>query len=219
MFSGSSPFSDYVDATFLTIVGISLLVFLGLLIAMVYFVIRYSRKKNPHPTNIEGHVPLEITWTVVPLILFMGMFYMGWRGYLTELQVPDNAIPIKVTAQMWKWTFEYPNGVLTDTLYVPINMPIKCTLHSIDVNHSFYIPSFRIKKDVIPNRENVMWFKTVRKASYDIACAEYCGLEHSYMYTKVVSQDSSDFDHWYREISMRQAKPYLPITRVMKQPD
>ena len=79
MFSGSSPFSDYVDATFLTIVGISLLVFMGLLIAMVYFVIRYSRKKNPHPTNIEGNISLEITWTVVPLILFMGMFYMGWQ--------------------------------------------------------------------------------------------------------------------------------------------
>jgi len=211
MFSGSSPFSDYVDTTFLTIVGISLLVFLGLLIAMVTFVIRYSRKKNPHPTNIEGHVPLEITWTVVPLILFMGMFYMGWQGYLKELRVPDNAFPINVTAQMWKWTFEYPNGVRTDTLYVPMNVPIKCTLRSVDVNHSFFIPSFRIKKDVIPNRENVMWFKTVRKASYDIACAEYCGLEHSYMYTKVVSQDSSDFEHWYRGVSAQQGKTYLPV--------
>ena len=169
MYSGSSPFSDSVDTTFLTITGISLLVLLGLLIAMVYFIIHYSRKKNPHPTNIEGHVPLEITWTVIPLVLFMGMFYMGWRGYLTELQVPDNAIPIKVTAQMWKWTFEYPNGVQTDTLYVPMNTPIKCTLHSMDVNHSFYIPSFRIKKDVIPNRENVMWFKTVPKS-----CLRHC---------------------------------------------
>ena len=219
MFSGSSPFSDYVDTTFLTIVGISLLVLTGLLIAMVYFVIRYRRKKNPHPTNIEGHVPLEITWTVVPLILFMGMFYMGWQDYLKELTVPDNAFPIKVTAQMWKWTFEYPNGVQTDTLYVPMNVPIKCTLHSMDVNHSFYIPAFRIKKDVIPNRENIMWFKTVRKASYDIACAEYCGLEHSYMYTKVVSKDSADFDHWYREISAQQVKPYLPFVMVVKLPD
>ena len=216
MFSGSSPYSDYVDATFLTIVGISLLVFLGLLIAMVYFVIRYSRKKNPYSTNIEGHIPLELTWTIVPLILFMGIFYMGWQGYLKELQIPDNAMPIKVTAQMWKWTFEYPNGVQTDTLYVPMNMPIKCALHSMDVNHSFYIPSFRIKRDVIPNRENLLWFKTVRKASYDIACAEYCGLEHSYMYTKVISQDSSEFDSWYRQISAKQGKPY---SLVVKQSD
>jgi cytochrome c oxidase subunit II len=219
MFSGSSPFSDYVDATFLTIAGISLLVLMGLLVAMVYFVIRYRRKKNPHPTNIEGNVPLEITWTVVPLILFMGMFYMGWQDYLKELAIPDNAFPIKVTAQMWKWTFEYPNGVQTDTLYVPMNMPIQCTLHSVDVNHSFYIPAFRIKKDVIPNRENTMWFKTVRKASYDIACAEYCGLEHSYMYTKVVSIDSSSFNRWYQEISTQQVKPYVPFVKVVKQSD
>jgi cytochrome c oxidase subunit II len=219
MFSGSSPFSDYVDSTFLAITGVSLLVLLGLLIAMVFFVIRYRRKKNPHSTNIEGNIPLEITWTVIPLILFMGMFYMGWQGYLKELSVPDNALSIKVTAQMWKWTFEYPNGVQSDTLYVPMNMPIKCILHSMDVNHSFYIPSFRIKKDVIPNRENVMWFKTVRKASYDIACAEYCGLDHSYMYTKVVSQDSSAFDHWYRVTSTQQKKPYVPFVKVEKQPD
>jgi len=208
MFTGSSPFSDYVDATFLTIVGISLLVFLGLLIAMVYFVIRYSRNKNPKPTDIEGNIPLEITWTIIPLILFIGMFYLGWRGYLIEQVVPDNAFPIKVTAQMWKWTFEYPNGVQSDTLYVAVNAPIKCTLHSLDVNHSFYIPSFRIKKDVIPNRENVMWFKTPRAASFDIACAEYCGLQHSYMYTKVVSMDTLDFEQWYKEISKKQSKQY-----------
>jgi cytochrome c oxidase subunit II len=212
MFTGSSPFSDYVDATFLTIVGISLLVFLGILIVMVFFVIRYSRKKNPNPTDIEGHIPLEITWTVIPLILFMGIFYLGWRGYLLEQNVPDSAFPIKVTAQMWRWTFEYPNGVQTDTLFVPMNTPIVCTLHSIDVNHSFYVPSFRIKKDVIPNRENVLWFKTVRQASYDIACAEYCGLQHSYMYTKVVSFDSTSFEQWYRQVSTKQTKPFKAVS-------
>ncbi|RPI04293.1 MAG: cytochrome c oxidase subunit II [Ignavibacteriae bacterium] len=219
MFSGSSPFSDSVDTTFLAITAVSLVVFLGLVTAMVYFVMRYNRKKNPHPTNIEGHIPLELTWTIVPLVLFMGMFYMGWRGYLLEFDIPDHAVPIKVTAQMWKWTFEYPNGVQTDTLYVPMNTPIKCILHSVDVNHSFYIPSFRIKKDVIPNRENIMWFKTVRKAAYDIACAEYCGLNHSYMYTKVISLDSTGFDQWYRMISIQQSKPILPFISAVKQPD
>jgi cytochrome c oxidase subunit II len=211
MLSGSSPFSDYVDATFLTIVGLSLLVFLGLLIMMVYFVVRYSRKRNPHPTNIEGHVPLELTWTLVPLVLFMGIFYLGWKGYLKELDVPDDAVPIKVTAQMWKWTFEYPNGVRTDTLYIPVNQPVKCILKSIDVNHSFFVPAFRIKKDVIPNRTNIMWFKTVRKASYDVACAEYCGLEHSYMYTKIISMDSSGFEQWYSEKSAAQSKQYASL--------
>jgi len=211
MFQGSSPFSDYVDTTFLLIVGVSLLVLIGLLIAMVYFIIRYSRKRNPHPTNIEGNVTLEITWTVVPLILFMGMFYLGWQGYLKESIIPENSIPIKVTGKMWAWSFEYPNGIVTDTLYVPMNTPMKMTLHSLDVNHSFYIPAFRIKKDVIPNRENVMWFKTARVASYDIACAEYCGLRHAYMYTKVVSIDSTQFEEWYRSVSAKQSKQYTSI--------
>jgi len=211
MFESSSPYSDFVDATFLSIVGISLLVLLGILIAMVFFVVRYSRKRNPHPTNIEGNVPLEIAWTLIPLALFMGMFYLGWEGYRQMSNVPEEAIPIKVTARMWAWTFEYPNGVTTDTLFVPVQAPMKLTLQSLDVNHSLYIPAFRIKKDVIPNRENVLWFKTSAVASYDIACAEYCGLRHAYMYTKVVSQDSTQFERWYKAISLGQSKPYQAL--------
>jgi len=212
MFSGSSPFSDYVDTTFLLVVGVSLLVLVGLLIAMVSFVIRYSRSKNPHPSNIDGNIPLEITWTVIPLVLFMGMFYLGWRGYLQEKTAPDNAVLIKVTARMWAWSFTYPNGVTADTLYVPVGTPVALTLHSLDVNHSFYIPAFRIKRDVIPNRENQMWFRTNRAASYDIACAEYCGLNHSYMSSKVVSKDSAAFESWYKDASEKQSKPYRPLT-------
>ncbi|MCU0410905.1 MAG: cytochrome c oxidase subunit II [Bacteroidetes bacterium] len=212
MFEGSSPFSDYVDTTFLLISGVSLLVLVGLLVAMVAFVIRYSRKRNPHPTNIEGNIPLEITWTVIPLILFMGMFYLGWKGYLMQAAIPENALPLKVTGQMWKWTFEYPNGVTTDTLRVPVNAPVKLDLRSIDVNHSFYIPAFRIKKDVIPNRGNQMWFTVNKVAAYDIACAEYCGLNHAYMYTKVIAKDTAAFEAWYADMSAKQSKSYTPLT-------
>jgi cytochrome c oxidase subunit II len=211
MFTGSSPFSDYVDATFLTIVGLSTLVLLGLVAAMIYFVIRYSHKRNPYPTNIEGNVPLEIAWTVIPIVLFMGMFYMGWEGYKKTVDVPEGAMPIQVTARMWQWTFEYPNGIKTDTLYVPVNIPMKLTLRSLDVNHSMYIPAFRIKKDAIPNKENVMWFSTPEPRSYDIACAEYCGLRHAYMYTKVVAMTSSAFEAWYREASIRAGRPVVGL--------
>jgi cytochrome c oxidase subunit 2 len=216
MFEGTSPFSDSVDAAFLSIVGISALVLLGILAFMVYFLVRYSRKRNPHPENIEGSVALEVTWTAIPLVLFMGMFYVGWRGYLDETTIPDNAVPIKVTAQMWSWSFEYPNGVKADTLYVPVHTPMKMLLRSLDVNHSFFIPSFRIKRDVIPNRENVMWFKTTEVAEYDIACAEYCGLRHSYMYNKVVSMDSARFEGWYKKASIDQSKPYGAIVGLPK---
>jgi cytochrome c oxidase subunit II len=214
MFTGSSPFADYVDATFLFVVGLSLLVLLGLLIAMVYFVVRYSRKRNPNPTNIEGNVPLEIAWTVIPLGLFMVMFYLGWQGYLKISTIPEEAVPVRVTARMWSWTFAYPNGVTTDTLRVPVNVPVKLLLNSADVNHSFYIPAFRVKKDVIPNRENTLWFQTNAVASYDVACAEYCGLRHSYMYTKVVSMDTAAFRAWYMKTSAAQAKVFGPFEKA-----
>ena len=218
MFKGASPFADVVDADFLFIVGLSLLVLLGLMIAMITFVIKYSRKKNPHPTNIEGNVPLEVIWTVIPLALFMYMFYLGWEGYKKISDVPEGALPIKTTARMWAWTFEYPNGVQTDTLHVPVNTPMKLDLHSADVNHSLYIPAFRIKKDVIPNRTNVLWFSTPYAGSYDIACAEYCGLRHAYMYTKVVATDSAAFERWYQEVSLKQSKAYVPMLTAAGQP-
>jgi cytochrome c oxidase subunit 2 len=157
-------------------------------------------------------VPLEIAWTVIPLILFMVMFYLGWEGYLKTIAVPADAVPVRVTARMWSWSFEYPNGVVADTLYVPVHVPMKMLLKSVDVNHSFFIPAFRVKKDAIPNRENVLWFQTNEVRSYDIACAEYCGLRHSYMYNKVVSLDTTAFESWYSTLSARQSKPYAPLT-------
>jgi cytochrome c oxidase subunit II len=217
MFKNASPFADFVDFQFMLIVGISTIVFVGLMAAMILFIFKYSRKRNPHPTNIEGNLPLELLWTIIPLGLFMYMFALGWEGYKATVDVPEGALPIKVTGRMWQWTFEYPNGVQTDTLHVPINTPMKLLLNSADVNHSFYIPAFRIKKDVIPNRENVLWFKTPRAASYDVACAEYCGLRHSYMYTKIVAVDSMSFENWYKAVSETQTKPYKPMLALSAQ--
>jgi cytochrome c oxidase subunit 2 len=109
---------------------------------------------------------------------------------------PENALNIDVTAQMWKWTFKYENGKTTDSLYVPINQPVKLNLHSLDVNHAFYIPKFRIKKDVYPNQQRTVWFEANDLGSFDIACAEYCGLNHSYMYNKVTVMPQKDFAVW-----------------------
>lgn len=212
MFESQSPFADHVDATFLAITGISAVVLVGLVAAMILFLVRYSRRRNPHPVNIDGNVPLEVAWTVIPLVLFLGMFWLGWKGYLMEQDIPADAVTVKVTARMWAWSFEYPNGVKAETLYVPVNVPIKAELQSLDVNHSFYVPAFRLKKDVIPNRGNTTWFRTNRAASYDLACAEYCGLNHAYMYNKIVSMDTADFERKYAELSAKQSKPYAPLT-------
>jgi cytochrome c oxidase subunit 2 len=196
MFNGASNFAKDVDFAFLFTLVISIFFLVLITGLMIYFVIKYNRKRNPKATNVHSNVALEITWTVIPTILVLIMFWYGWAGYVDMSDVPDNALNIDVTAQMWKWTFKYENGKTTDSLYVPINQPVKLNLHSLDVNHAFYIPKFRIKKDVYPNQQRMVWFEANELGSFDIACAEYCGLNHSYMYNKVNVMPQKDFSIW-----------------------
>ncbi|MEJ5306366.1 MAG: cytochrome c oxidase subunit II [Ignavibacteria bacterium] len=198
MLSKASNFIKEVDGVFLFILGVSVLLLILITFLMVYFVIKYNRKKNLTPKNIKGNTTLEIIWTVIPTILVVGMFYYGWYGYKKMTAAPKDAFEINVTGKMWAWEFTYPNGMKTDTLVVPINKPIKLNLQSIDVNHSFFIPAFRIKRDVIPNKNNYLWFIAEEVGVYDIACAEYCGLRHSYMYSKLYAIHQNEFDEWYK---------------------
>lgn len=203
MFTSSSNFTNEVDALFAYIVALSLIVLIGITVAMIYFVIRYSRKRNPVPKNIEGNLTLEILWTGIPLLLFLSMFYFGWVGYKEMRNAPADALPITVTARMWQWSFEYPNGLKTDTLYVPVGTPVRVNLQSLDVNHAFFIPAFRVKKDVYPNKKNDAWFRSEKIGRYDIACAEYCGLNHSYMYSAVHIMEQKAFDQWFADASKK----------------
>ena len=214
MFTSSSNFSNDVDALFMYILVLSAVVLVGLTFAMIYFVIRYSRKNNPVPKNIEGNITLEVLWTAIPLVLFMSFFYFGWVQYTNMRAIPEDAVPIKVTARMWQWSFEYPNGLKTDTLYVPKDTPIRADLFSVDVNHAFFIPAFRIKKDVYPNRNNNLWFQSDKVGRYDIACAEYCGLQHSYMYSAVHIMEPEVFQQWFKEQSEKAGLP--PVFAVKK---
>lgn len=187
---------DSVNNAFYFIVAISTVLLIVVTFLMLYFVWKYSAKRNPKATNIEGNMTLEILWTVIPLILVGGMFWYGYLGYEISATPPANSMVVTVTGQMWKWNFEYENGIKTDTLYVPINKPVKLDLVSIDVNHSFYVPVFRFKRDVLPNKNNSIWFQPDQIGSFDIACAEYCGTDHWNMYTKVVVMEQKDYDNW-----------------------
>jgi len=214
MFTSSSNFTNEVDALFAYIVGLSLIVLIGITVAMIYFVIRYSRKKNPVPKNIEGNLTLEILWTGIPLILFVSMFYFGWVEYKDMRNIPSDALPIKVTARMWQWSFEYPNGLKTDTLYVPVSKAVRVDLKSMDVNHAFFVPAFRIKKDVYANKLNDAWFRSDKIGIYDIACAEYCGLNHSHMYSSVHIMAQKDFDVWFADASKKAGvEPKLVVAK------
>jgi cytochrome c oxidase subunit 2 len=196
MRTGASTFAEGVDLSLYIIAGISVFFLVGITAVMIYFVFRYSRKRNPKATNIEGSNTLEVIWTVIPTILVLVMFYYGWMGYKPMREVPDNAIEIEAYAQMWKFSFQYPDGKVTDSLVVPVNQPVKLNLHSRDVLHSFYVPAFRIKEDMVPGGQNYLWFNPNLEGRYDILCAEYCGQLHSYMLSTITVVSDAEYQTW-----------------------
>lgn len=199
---GPTEHVELVDNIMLYITGISVILLLGITFTMIYFVVKYNRKKGHKPVDIHGSVTLEVIWILVPTILVMTMFYYGFVGYKEFQRFPDDSMEISVVGRMWKWDFTYENGKTSDTLYVPINKPIKLIMESVDVNHSFYIPAFRIKRDVLPNKVNFMGFTPTEEGRFDVACAEYCGLNHSKMYTDLIVLNEEKFNEWVKVDSL-----------------
>lgn len=199
MDSNPTAYVQTVDSVMLFIIIVSLIFLLGITATMIYFVIKYNRKKGAKPVDIHGSLLLETIWFVVPTILVMTMFYYGFIGYKDFKNVPENALEIEVTGRMWDWDFVYENGLNLDTLYVPKNTPVKLNMISADVNHSLYIPAFRIKQDVIAGSTQYLVFNAEKEGSYNVACAEYCGLQHSAMYTKVVVLSEEKYNEWYNQ--------------------
>jgi cytochrome c oxidase subunit 2 len=194
---GLSNFSQGVDTAFYVIIGISLVFLIGLTTLMIYFVVKYNRKKHPKAQDVKESSKMEILWIVIPTLLVLVMFWYGWIGYRPMRQIPDDAIKVKVTAKMWSWTFEYENGKWDSLLYVPVNKPVALDLISDDVVHSLFIPAFRIKEDASPGVTNKMWFRANQTGEYDILCAEYCGLKHADMYSRVIVLPEEDYLAWY----------------------
>ncbi len=215
MNSGASNFVEGVDLSFIIILGISVFFLVGITAAMIYFVIRYRRKKHPKAEQIEGNNTLEIIWTIVPTILVLIMFYYGWIGYRPMRIVPADAIPLKAYGQMWSWMFEYPNGKKSAELVVPIDKPVKLDLISRDVLHSLYIPAFRIKEDVVPGKDNYMWFTAQQLGEYDLFCTEYCGERHSYMLSKVRVLPLAEYEAWLAQSDIPADEP--PGLTILKQ--
>jgi cytochrome c oxidase subunit 2 len=197
MSSGASNFVETVDSVFLLSVVICVFFLVLITALIIVFSIKYNRKRNKKAVNIHGHTLLEITWTTIPTILVLILFWYGWVGYKEMVDIPDNAMTVQVTAQMWKWSFKYENGKQTDSLYVPVKKPVKLILRSVDVNHAFFVPAFRIKRDVFPGTQRTAWFIAENEGRYVITCAEYCGLNHSHMYSGIVAMPDNDFNKWY----------------------
>ena len=185
------------DSVFFFVFGLSVVFLLFITGLMIFFVLRYSRKRHPQAEQIEGHIGLEIVWTTVPLVIFLAIFYYGWTNFEYMRQAPSDAMVIKVTAKQWAWSFEYPNGKQTKVLFAPFNRPMKMEVRSVDVVHGFYVPSFRLKIDAVPSRANTTWFQATQLGSFDIECTVICGVDHSLMLSKVVVVPEAEFKAWY----------------------
>jgi cytochrome c oxidase subunit 2 len=198
IFSGATGISGrVVDNVFLYILVICVFLLALITFLMVYFVIRYRREKHPHPADIEGSTWLEVTWTVIPTLIVLTMFYYGLTGFQFLKKVPEGAMVVKVIARQWSWLFEYENGTKESELRVPVGKPVKLLLTSEDVIHGFYAPAFRIKQDAVPGMTNYLWFQPTEAGTFDVMCSQYCGLEHSHMLTKLIVLPEKEFTTWY----------------------
>jgi cytochrome c oxidase subunit II len=196
--SAASLSGNVVNQVFLFMLAICIFL-LGLItFLMVYFVIRYRKERNPHPANVEGNFWLELGWTIAPIILVLVMFYYGMTGFEFLKKVPPGALAVKVTARQWSWLFEYDKGVRNSTLRVPVGKPVKLLIRSEDVIHSFFVPAFRIKQDAVPGMTTQLWFQATEAGTFDIFCAQYCGLEHAHMHSRLIALPEEEFGRWYQ---------------------
>ena len=196
-----------VDPVFVFLFATCLALLVGITVAMIWFVIRYRRSRNPQQTSqVEENLWLEVVWTVLPTLLVLGMFYYGWSSYLTLREVPKNALQVTAVARMWSWNFVYENGKNSGKLYVPVGTPVLVNLESKDVLHGFYMPAFRIKRDAVPGMKNHVWFVATKAGSYDIFCSQYCGTSHAAMITTAEAVPPEQFAAWLSEGAEGDAK-------------
>ncbi len=177
--------------------------FIGFLIligGMCYFIVRYKRQSATAKSAYISHDSrLEFAWSFIPLCLFLFCFAWGWYVYEKMRVFPADALEVYVQARQWSWEFQYKSGKKSQDLYVPVGVPVKLIMTSSDVIHSFYIPAFRIKQDVIPGRYTAEWFKVEQPGNYQVFCAEYCGAVHSGMLAKIKAVPLKDFENWLAE--------------------
>ena len=194
----ASTLADQTDALLLFWLGVSL--FFALLIAglIVVFMVRYRRRPGvDHAPDAHGSLLLEATWTAIPFVIAMVLFFWGASIYAKIRLVPADAMQIDVVGKQWMWKLQHMEGRREiDELHVPVGRPVKLVMTSEDVIHSFYVPAFRVKQDVIPGRYSSVWFEATKPGTYHLFCAEYCGTLHSRMIGRIVVMEPAAFEAW-----------------------
>ena len=197
----ASALAAEVDRLFLFAVAVAVFFTVLITVIIIYFGARY-RRRSEHEVGVEpGHGPhtmlLEITWSVIPFAILMVLFFWGARVFFAMARPPANAAEFWVTGKQWMWKIQHPEGAQEiNALHIPIGRAVKLTMTSEDVIHSFYVPAFRAKADVLPGRYTTIWFQPDRIGTYHLFCAEYCGAEHSRMIGWVTVMDPADYQAW-----------------------
>lgn len=193
----ASNWAPGVDGVYIFLVLVSTVMCVLIFGAVTFLSVKYRRKPGIQPTAIEGSHLLEITWSVIPMFFFLAFFLWGALIYFHERTPPQGATEVYVVAKQWMWKLEHPEGQREiNTLHVPLGKDVKLIMTSMDVIHSFYIPAFRIKQDVLPGRYSILWFRATQAGTYHLFCAEYCGTQHSGMIGNIIVQPPAEYQAW-----------------------
>jgi cytochrome c oxidase subunit 2 len=189
-----------VDAIYGLMVLLTVFFSVAIFVTIAFFAIRYHRKSDDEvPPEIHGSLALEITWSVIPLAIIAVIFILGAKIYIAASRPPADAATVYVVARQWMWKVQHPEGNSEiNELHLPIGRPVKLLMTSEDVIHDFFVPAFRMKKDVLPGRYTQEWFTPTRLGRYHLFCSQYCGTNHSQMIGWVEVMEPSDFERWLK---------------------
>jgi cytochrome c oxidase subunit 2 len=212
----ASTMAARVDLLYFALIGLSGLIFIGVALLMLYFAVRYRRGSHADRSGaVATHPTLEYTWIGALLILSMGTFVWAARIYFDIRRPPANALEVYAVGKQWMWKFQHAEGQgEIDELHVPAGRPVRLIMTSQDVIHSFYVPAFRIKMDVLPGRYTTTWFEATQTGEYHLFCAEYCGAQHSGMIGRVIVMEPAAYEQW---LSIGSSSAY-PLLSVAGQP-
>jgi len=193
----ASSLAGNVDALFIFLLIVSGLMTLLVFSLLVYFAARYRNRPGVPAEQIEGSTPLELTWSIIPLGVFMVIFLWGAVVYFKGRTPPRDSTEVYVVAKQWMWKLEHAEGQREiNQLHVPVNRDVKLIMTSQDVIHSFFVPAFRMKQDVLPGRYTIAWFRATKPGTYHLFCAQYCGTQHSGMIGDIVVMEPAQYEAW-----------------------
>lgn len=214
-----STMAPEIDGLFYWVTWVSVILFVGVVAGMIFFAFKYRRRSaDDLPGVVNENKLLEITWIVIPTILVLITFTWGFKSYIKLGVAPPQSYQIQTVGAQWLWNFTYPNGTTTtNELHVPVGRPVKLIMSSEDVIHSFFVPAFRVKHDVLPGRYTSLWFEATQTGEYDVFCTEYCGTQHAGMLAKVVVHTPEEFQEWLEGAGLPDDLPLPQLGEIVYQ--